>query len=68
MTDNNDPLILPSPGEQGAFHCALCANGKLRIGWEPGEDHTIIVRLYCPRCGNWYDWLLRLGVPEGVKN
>jgi len=65
---NDDPLILPTPGEQGAFRCAMCANGKLRIGWRPENDDAITVRLYCPLCGNWFDWLLRLSVPEEAKN
>ena len=72
MNDNdlgqNDPMILPTPGEQGAFRCSMCGNGRLRIGWAPEEDHAITVRLYCPSCGNWYDWLVQLGVPDMLRN
>ena len=64
----DDPMIRPTPGENGAFRCAICANGKLRIGWRPETDHAITVRLYCPTCNNWFDWWLNMRVPEEVKN
>jgi len=63
-----DPMIRPAPGEEGAFHCALCGNCFLRIGWAPEDDHAITVRLYCPNCGNWFDWLMQLGVPGKLRN
>ena len=61
MTPDNDrgqldPMIMPSPGHEGAFMCAQCRSRHISVSVI--QEDGLAIRLACPVCLNYLDFAL----------
>jgi len=55
-----ESFVLPSADKVGSFRCGVCwslaCNVQVAV-----EEHRVLVRLICPKCGNTAEWEVNNG-------